>query len=64
MDNKSIGIRSLDIQTGLYKYDDSILDLKIGETILIGKAASLASHLRGIQVIEDYEALKALASRA
>lgn len=63
MDNKSIGIRSLDIQTGLYKYDDSILDLKIGETILIGKAASLASHLRGIQVIEDYEALKALASK-
>ncbi len=35
MDNKSIGIRSLDIQTGLYKYIDSILDLKIGETILI-----------------------------
>lgn len=63
MDNKSIGIRSLDIQTGLYKYDDSILDLKIGETILIGKAASLASHLRGIQVIEDYEALKALAGK-
>lgn len=63
MDNKSIGIRSLDIQTGLYKYSDSILDLKIGETILIGKAASLASHLRGIQVIEDYEALKALASK-
>ena len=29
MDNKSIGIRSLDIQTGLYKYNDSILDLKI-----------------------------------
>ncbi|MEY8413085.1 hypothetical protein AALB51_17850 [Lachnospiraceae bacterium 62-26] len=63
MDNKSIGIRSLDIQTGLYKYNDSILDLKIGETILIGKAASLASHLRGIQVIEDYEALKALAGK-
>lgn len=63
MDNKSIGIRSLDIQTGLYKYNDPILDLKIGETILIGKAASLASHLRGIQVIEDYEALKALASK-
>ncbi|MBP1926692.1 hypothetical protein J2Z76_002562 [Sedimentibacter acidaminivorans] len=63
MDNRSIGIRSLDIQTGLYKYSDPILDLKIGETILIGKAASLASHLRGIQVIEDYEALKALASK-
>ena len=63
MDNKSIGIRSLDVQTGLYKYNDPILDLKIGETILIGKAASLASHLRGIQVIEDYEALKALASK-
>lgn len=63
MDNKSIGIRSLDIQTGLYKYDDPILDLKIGETLLIGKAASLASHLRGIQVVEDYEALKALAGK-
>ncbi len=63
MDNKIIGVRSLDIQTGLYKYSDPILDLKIGETILIGKAASLASHLRGIQVIEDYEALKALASK-
>lgn len=63
MENRNIGIRSLDIQTGLYKYSDPILDLKIGETILIGKAASLASHLRGIQVIEDYEALKALASK-
>jgi hypothetical protein len=63
MDNKNIGIRSLDVQTGLYKFNDPILDLKIGETILIGKAASLASHLRGIQVIEDYEALKALAGK-
>ncbi len=63
MENRNIGIRSLDIQTGLYKYSDPILDLNIGETILIGKAASLASHLRGIQVIEDYEALKALASK-
>lgn len=39
----------------LYKYNVSLLDLKIGETMLIGKAASLASHLRGIQVIEDYD---------
>ena len=30
---------------------------------MIGKSASLASHLRGIQVIEDYEALIALASK-
>ena len=51
MENKDIGVRALDLQTGLYKYSDGILDLKIGETMLIGKAASLASHLRGIQVI-------------
>lgn len=63
MDNKDIGIRALDMQTGLYKYNDSLLDLKIGETMLIGKAASLASHLRGIQVVEDYDALKVLASK-
>ena len=63
MNNEYIGIRALDMQTGLYKYNDPILDLKISETILIGKAASLASHLRGLQVIEDYEALKALASK-
>ena len=63
MNNIDIGIRALDIQTGLYQYSDSILDLKISETILIGKAASLASHLRGIQVIEDYDALKVLASK-
>ena len=63
MENKDIGIRALDMQTGLYKYNDSILDLKIGETMLIGKAASLASHLRGIQVVEDYDALKVLASK-
>ena len=31
--------------------------------INIGKAASLASHLRGIQVVEDYEALIVLASK-
>ena len=35
MENRNIGIRSLDIQTGLYKYNDPILDLKIGETIVI-----------------------------
>lgn len=63
MENKDIGIRTLDMQTGLYKYSDSILDLKIGETMIIGKAASLASHLRGIQVVEDYDALKVLASK-
>ena len=63
MDNKEIGIRALDMQTGLYKYDDSLLDLKIGETMLIGKAASLASHLQGIQVVEEYDALKVLASK-
>lgn len=63
MNNKDIGIRALDMQTGLYKYSDSLLDLKIGETMLIGKAASLVSHLRGIQVVEDYDALKVLASK-
>lgn len=63
MENMDIGIRALDMQTGLYKYNDSLLDLKIGETMLIGKAASLASHLRGIQVVEDYDALKVLASK-
>ena len=63
MENKDIGVRALDMQTGLYKYSDGILDLKIGETMLIGKAASLASHLRGIQVIEDADALRVLASK-
>lgn len=63
MEYKDIGIRALDMQTGLYKYSDSILDLKISETMLIGKAASLASHLRGIQVVEDFDALKVLASK-
>lgn len=63
MENKDIGVRALDMQTGLYKYSDEILDLKIGETMLIGKAASLASHLRGIQVIEDADALRVLASK-
>jgi hypothetical protein len=62
MDNRCIGLRSLDMQTGLYRFNDPILDVKIAETIIIGKAASLA-YLRGIQVIEDYEALKALASK-
>ena len=63
MENMDNGIRALDMQTGLYIYNDSLLDLKIGETMLIGKAASLASHLRGIQVVEDYDALKVLASK-
>ena len=63
MEYKDIGIRALDMQTGLYKYSDSVLDLKISETMLIGKAASLASHLRGIQVVEDFDALKVLASK-
>lgn len=63
MNNSNIGIRSLDIETGLYKFNDPILDLKLAETLLIGKAASLASHLRGIQVIENYDSLKALAGK-
>ena len=63
INSKDIGVRTLDIQTGLYNYNDSLLDLKISETILIGKAASLASHLRGIQIVDDYEALKVLSSK-
>lgn len=63
MNNKDIGIRALDMQTGLYKYNGGLLDLKIGETMLIGKAASLAAHLQGIQVVEDCDALKVLASK-
>ena len=63
MNRRDIGIRALDMQTGLYNYSDSVLDLKMNETLLIGKAASLVSHLRGIQVINDYEALIVLASK-
>lgn len=58
-----IGVRSHDIQSGLYKYQDALIDLKLRKTILIGKAASLASHLRGIQVIDNYEGLITMASK-
>ncbi|WP_026679362.1 hypothetical protein [Fictibacillus gelatini] len=63
MKKSEIGVRTLDIQSGLYKYQDALIDLKLRKTILIGKAASLASHLRGVQVIENFEGLITLASK-
>lgn len=63
MQASDIGVRTLDIQSGLYKFQDPLIDLKLRRTILIGKAASLASHLRGLQVIENYEGLITLASK-
>ncbi len=63
MDNMQIGVRALDIHSGLYTYQDEIIDLKLRNTILIGKAASLASHLRGVQVVEKFDGLIVLASK-
>ncbi|OMI24845.1 hypothetical protein BTA31_20800 [Bacillus haynesii] len=63
INNKQIGVRSLDIQTGLIGYQDPYLDLNLRQTILIGKCASLASHLRGIHVIENFDGLVVLASK-
>ncbi|MBC9786565.1 hypothetical protein H1S01_19100 [Heliobacterium chlorum] len=63
MKNVDIGARTLDIYSGLYLYNDTLLDINLGSTILIGKAASLASHLRGVQVIDSFEGLVALAGK-
>lgn len=63
MQNAEIGVRSLDIQSGLYRFNDSLIDIKLRKTTSIGKAASLATHLRGLQVIENYDGLIALASK-
>ena len=63
MENIQIGVRTLDIHSGLYNYQDEIIDLKLRNTILVGKAASLASHLRGVQVVEKFDGLIVLASK-
>lgn len=63
MKNIQIGVRALDIHSGLYSYQDEIIDLKLRNTVIIGKAASLASHLRGVQVVEKFDGLIVLASK-
>ena len=58
-----IGIRSQEFQEGLKGVDFELKEMHMETTLLIGKTASLATHLKGLDYIENYQGLKALASQ-
>lgn len=64
LDKSSIGIRAQEYHEGL---KDVInlpqKDMYMPTTILVGKAATLAAHLKGRDYIDDYQALIGLASQ-
>ena len=56
-----IGIRTQDIQHGLRDVQASGPLIDLANTLLIGKAATLAMHLKGLNYIDDIRALKYMA---
>lgn len=63
IDAHMVGVRAQDFHEGLKEvasYGPKEVHLK--NTLLIGKAATLAAHLRGLNVVEDQEALTYLAA--
>jgi len=53
MDNKQIGKRAQDVQSGLRDVQDTLVSATIPITRQIGMAALLAVHIRGLEVIEN-----------
>ncbi|HVU02305.1 MAG TPA: hypothetical protein VHE30_11160 [Polyangiaceae bacterium] len=63
IDKHMLGVRAQDFHEGLKEvasYGPKEVHLK--NTLLIGKAATLAAHLRGLNAVEDHEALAYLAA--
>ncbi len=61
---ESIALRAQDFHEGLRDLTtNAIIETEFEKTLLIGKAAILAMHLRGILYIDDYTALKYAASQ-
>lgn len=63
MDKHMLGVRAQDFHEGLKEvasYGPKEVHLK--KTLLIGKAATLAAHLRGLNAVDDHEALTYLAA--
>lgn len=58
-----IGVRAQDFHEGLKEVASyGPKEAHLRNTLLIGKAATLAAHLRGLNVVEDHEALTYLAA--
>ena len=63
LDSLYIGLRSQDFHEGLkLTANFPVKDVHYKKTILIGKAATLAMHLRGLLYIENYQSLEYAAS--
>jgi hypothetical protein len=59
MDNLAIGLRTQDFHEGLREIKAyGPMEAHFGATLLIGKAATLAMHLRGLLYIDNYTVLK------
>lgn len=60
----SIGIRAQEFHEGLKDIVNFPLkDMYLPKTMLVGKAATLATHLKGLDYVSDYQALIGLASQ-
>src|SRR5260370_31770564 len=64
LSKSNIGIRVKEYHEGLKEIVNFPLkDMYMPTTILVGKAATLATHLKGQDYIDDYQALTGLASQ-
>ena len=59
-----IGIRAQDFHEGLKEVPtDPLIEVEFRNTVLIGKAATLAMHLKGLLHVSDYRALQYMAAQ-
>ncbi|HZO75804.1 MAG TPA: hypothetical protein VFB60_26625 [Ktedonobacteraceae bacterium] len=64
MSKSSMGMRAQEFHEGLKDtINFPLKDMYMEKTLLVGKAATLATHLKGRDYIEDYQTLKGLASQ-
>jgi len=58
-----VGIRAQDFHDGLKEVPaNAVIEVEFRNTILIGKAATLAMHLKGLLHVSDYRALQYMAA--
>lgn len=64
LSKSTIGLRAQEFHEGLKEFASfAPKEMHMHATILIGKVASLATHLKGLNYVEDYKALVGLSSQ-
>jgi hypothetical protein len=65
MDSRSVGLRAQDVYAGLQTVDQTsgLIAAELGDTRLTGMAATVASNIRGVDVINDVQVLTIIAAQ-